>query len=262
MRHLKTQNYLSLFLITLFLTLACSDSGTNIEDEVAPDIPNLSMGLPEFGFFKAKVNSELAKVTGDNFDVAATLTASVEAIMTGLSTLPESFTTSAQGVDASFSNGIWTWSYTYGGGGSSVTVQLTAEVKVVQTNWAMYISASSEELSFDNYKFMDGHVKNTSNAGEWNFYSFEEESTTPVMSYSWEIVNETNATFTVTFGDASFSGLTYVKATPDNTITLTDEGSSTTVIYWNSTTSAGYYEISNQGKVCWDENGDNVDCPS
>lgn len=261
MREYRPGKVLLLCVLTLFVVTACSDTGNDIEQEVAPDIPNLSEGLPDFGFFKTKASKELSKVAGENFDIAAALTASVEAIMTGFSTLPVSFTTTAQGVDASFNNGIWTWSYTYGEGGSSITIRLTAEVQIVQTNWAMYISASSQEATFDDYKFMDGFVKNASNAGEWNFYSYEEESDDPIMSYTWDIVSDTNATFTVTFDESSFSSLTYVKAIPDNTITLTNGDSSNTVIYWNSETGTGYYELSNQGKVCWDENGDNVDCP-
>lgn len=262
MRHLKTQNYLSLFLIILFVNLACSDTGTNVEDELAPEIPDLSQGIPEFDFFKGKVTSSIEQTAGENFVIASSLTSAVEAIMISFSTLPTSFTASADGVEASFNNGIWEWSYTSSGAGASVTVRLTAEVKIVQTNWAMYLSASNGEISFDNYKFIDGFVKNSSNGGEWNFYAFEEESTTPVMSYTWDVESETDAVFTVTFGESSFSSLTYVKDLPDNTLTITDEASSSSIIYWNSTTGTGYVETSGQGQVCWDENGDNVACPS
>lgn len=260
MRHLNISKYLSILCITLFTLAACSDSGTDVTNEIAPDIPDLTQGQPEFDFFKGKVNSELAKAAGTNFDFAATLTASVEAIMTSFSTLPVSFTASAEGIDASFEDGIWTWNYTYGQAGASITIRLTAEIKIAQTNWAMYISATNGEESFDNYKFMDGFVKNTSNAGEWNFYSFEEESSTEVMKYTWDIESETNATFTITFEDTSFEGLTYVKATPDNTITLIDANASNTVIYWNSETGTGYYQVSDVASVCWDESGNNIAC--
>lgn len=262
MKHLKPKSYLSLFLVILFVSLACSDSGTSVEDELAPEIPDLSQGIPEFDFFKGKVASEIEKATGENFVVASSLTAAVEAIMIGFSALPTSFTASAEGVDASFNNGLWEWSYTSAGAGASVTIRLTAEVKVLQTDWAMYLSASSAEISFDNYKFIDGFVKNTSNGGEWNFYEFEGESTSPVMSYTWDIENETDATFTVTFGESSFSSLTYVKDLPDNTLTITDDDSAESIIYWNSDTSTGYFQNSQQGQVCWDENGDNVACPT
>ncbi|GAB5407687.1 MAG: hypothetical protein BalsKO_00520 [Balneolaceae bacterium] len=246
----------------LLVSLACSDSGTNVEGELAPEIPNLSEGIPEFDFFKGKVKSSIEQATEENFVIASSLTAAVEAIMVGFSTLPTSFTASAEGVSASFNNGVWEWSYTSAGAGASVTIRLTAEVKVAQTDWAMYLSASNGEISFDNYKFIDGLVKNTSNGGEWNFYEFEEESSIPVMSYTWDIESETDATFTVTFGESSFSSLTYIKDLPDNTLTITDEASSSSVIYWNSDTGTGYVETSGQDQICWDANGDNVACPS
>ncbi len=259
MRNLKLKNYAAFFLALIIVFSACSDSGTGV-DEVAPEIPNLEEGIPEFGFFKSKVKDHAEILAGENFIIAATLTSSIEAIMTGFSSLPTSFTASAEGVDASLENGVWVWSYTSSGAGASVTIRLTAEVKTEQTDWAMYLSATSSELSFDDYKFIDGFVKNTSNEGQWNFYNFDAQSSSPVMSYNWDIESDTDATFTITFGESSFSGLEYVKDLPDNTLTITDENSATSVIYWDSNTGTGYFQNSTQGQVCWDENGDNVSC--
>ncbi len=260
MKYLISKNYLFLLLVVSFFITSCSDSGTGVEGELAPEIPNLEDGIPEFDYFKAKVLNKIESQTGENFMIAASLTAAVEAIMTGFSSLPTTFTASAEGVNAELENGVWTWSYTSAGAGASVTIRLTAEVKVAQTDWAMYLSASNGELSFDNYKFIDGFVKNTSNGGQWNFYDFGGEQSTPVMSYTWDIESESEATFEITFGESSFSGFTYEKNLPDNTLTISDDNSSTSTIYWNTDSGTGYYLNSDQEQVCWDENGDNVSC--
>ncbi len=260
MRYLKLKNYAFLSLTALFVLTACSDSGTGVEGELAPEIPNLEEGLPEFEYFKSKVKNKAETLNGENFIIAATLTSSIEAIMTGFSSLPSGFTASAEGVDATLENGVWTWNYTSSGAGASVTIRLTAEVKAEQTDWAMYLSATSSELSFDDYKFIDGFVKNTSNGGQWNFYDFEAQSGSAVMSYTWDIESDTDATFSITFGESSFSGLDYVKDLPDNTLTITSDNSESSVIYWNSDTGTGYYQNAEQVQLCWDESGNNVAC--
>lgn len=261
MREKITRKGILLFSITLFLIAGCKDAGTSIE-EIAPEIPDLSQAQISIDYFKGKVAPQTEALAGENFNVAANLATSLEDLSISFSTLPESFIGIAENVDATFDNGVWTWQYTSSGGGNSVTIRLTAEVKVLQTNWAMYISTTSEELTFDNYKFFDGFIKNTSNAGQWNFYSYYEASTEPVMTYDWEIEDESNATFTLSFGESSFSSMSYVKVSPDNTLTLTDSDSDSTTIYWNSTTGTGYIEFSDLDPICWDGSGNNVACPN
>lgn len=259
MRVLRNFNYFAVLLLTVFIFYSCKDTNDAIK-EVAPEIPDLSEAKLSFDFFKAKVNSSLTSSTGENFNIAANLTNSMEGLTTGFSSLPESFMVIAENIDATNDGAIWTWSYTGDSSEGSVTIRLTAEVKLLQTNWAMYISSSSQEVTFDNYKIFDGFIKNTSNEGQWSFYSYFDQSSSPAMTYEWDIENENNGTFSLTFSEASYAGLYYVKASPENTLTLTDREAENTVIYWNETTGMGYIDFTNLETVCWDGAGNNVAC--
>ena len=259
MRVLQNFKYLTVLLLVVFTFTNCKDANDAIK-EVAPEIPDLSEAQLSFDFFKAKVNPSTTSSTGENFNIAASLTSSMEGLTTGFSSLPESFMVIAENVDASFDGVMWTWSYTGTGAEGSVTIRLTAEVKVLQTNWAMYISSSSQGVTFDNYKIFDGFIKNTTNEGQWNFYSYFDQSSSPAMTYDWDIENESNGTFSLTFSEASFAGLYYVKASPDNTLTLTDRSAENTVIYWNETTGMGYIDFTDLETVCWDGAGNNIAC--
>ncbi|MEO1021986.1 MAG: hypothetical protein AAFW89_05530 [Bacteroidota bacterium] len=253
--------YLSLCTLIILLSLGCSDSSTdNGTDEVAPSIPDVTANQPSFEFFRSKVVADLNKTTSENYQLAAILTAAVEALMTGFSTLPASFMEIAEGEEATFNSGRWRWEYTSAGGGASVSVVLTATVSIQETQWAMFISAVSPEVTFDDYRFMDGTIQNNENEGEWNFYSFEEESTTPAFTYTWDITSESLAQFTITFGDSDFSTIQYFLNGPDNTLFITSDSQQQSMIYWNSDTGAGYIR-EGDNQICWDATQSNITCP-
>ncbi len=250
-------NYKRSFLIILSVAFIFAGAcGGNSTEDMPPSIPDLSQARPSFEFFKGKV---IGSAPDDNYQLARSLTVAMEAVITGFSSLPDGFLSSAENENASFNNGVWTWEYSASGGGESISIRLTAEETNSQVNWAMYLSLSTPEISFENYKFLDGNVKDDGNEGEWNFYPFQQESTNPVMTYDWDIASETEATFTITFSDASFSSIEYAKNSPDNTLTITD-ANHTTVIYWNETTGEGYYDVTGGNRVCWDSNSQNVAC--
>ncbi|MEP1152445.1 MAG: hypothetical protein JXR20_11945 [Balneola sp.] len=245
---------LILLLTSILIVSACSDDSPSGEP---PSIPDLSSVRPSFDFFNQ--NNKAAKVAGENFQLAQSLTFTMESLITGFSSLPESFIQSAQNEDAELIDDVWTWDYSASGQGSSISIKLTAEETNSQVNWAMYLSVNTQEQSFENYKFFDGHVKNEGKEGEWNFYSFEEESTSAVMTYDWLITSETEASFNITFDDASFSTMSYNKNTPDNTLTINGDNE-TTVIFWNSSTGTGYFDTSGEDRVCWDSSSNNTPC--
>lgn len=247
--------------MALVLMSACGDSSTNsgLEDE-APVIPSITSTQISFDYFKGKIAPELQQTSNSSYQVASTLTLVIESLMAGFTTLPASFMDVANNENATFSNNMWTWEYTSSGAGASVSIVLTAEEKPLKTEWEMLISAETPDATFNNYKFLDGYVSKTNNSGEWNFYEFESQSTSPVLTYTWEIVSTDEVNFQITFGDFDYSTMSYVRLTPDNTIVLSDGASDETTIYWNSETGTGYYEQTGEERTCWDEKKADTSC--
>jgi hypothetical protein len=244
---------LTLSVIALVLLSACGDSSTGSgSDDDSPTIPNLAATQLSFDYFKGKVAPELQQSTSGGYQLASTLTLVVESIMTGFTSLPASFMDLGNNQNASLSGDTWTWEYTSSGGGASVSIILTAVERSSTTDWDMLISASSPDISFNNYKFVDGSVSNSDNSGVWNFYDFEEQSNSPVLTYTWDIVSDNEMDFLITFGDFDYSTMSYVRLSPDNTIQLSDGANGSTSIYWNSDTGTGYYEQSGEQRYCWD----------
>lgn len=246
---------ITLLLTSILILSACSDDSPSGEP---PSIPDLSSVRPTFDFFDQN-NKVATSVAGESFQLAKTLSYTMNAVITSYSSLPESFIESAQNEDAELIDGVWTWDYSANGYGSSVSVKFTAEETNSQVNWAMYLSIDNAEQSFENYKFFDGYVKDDGNKGEWSFYPFEEESNNPVMTYDWLITSDSEASFNITFTQDSFSVLSYEKNTPNNTLTISG-GNETTVVFWNSSTGTGYYDVSNQDRLCWDSSSNDTPC--
>ena len=260
MRKLNLQSIFILFITSVVLFTACSDdNSTNIGEP--PALPDLSTAVPDLEYFQTS-NKLVQKSNGENFLLAKSLTYSMQSLIVGFSSVPESFMSTAQNEEASFANGVWLWDYTASYANTSISIELTAEETNSQIDWAMYLSLNSPEISFDNYKYFDGSTQNNGKTGEWSFYPFYEESTTPVMTYDWNIESDDEASFTITFdqdSESSSSTFGYVKSSPNNTITISSGGTSTT-IYWNDSTQEGYYQPSGETRVCWDANSNNTPC--
>ena len=244
---------LKISIIALVLISACGDSSTSSgSEEDSPTIPSISSTQLSFDYFKGKVMPELQQSSNSSYQLASTLTLVIESLMVGFTSLPSSFMDLANNENATLNGNTWTWEYTSSGAGASVSIVLNAEVRASTTEWEMLISAETPDAIFSNYKFLDGSVSNTDNSGEWNFYEFDGQSTAPVLTYTWEIVSDDEMDFLITFGDFDYSTMSYERASPDNTIQLSDGASDQTTIYWNTDTGTGYYEQSGEGRICWD----------
>jgi hypothetical protein len=79
------------------------------------------------------------------------------------------------------------------------------------------------------------------------------------MTYDWNIESADVASFNFTFDSNNASSLSYVKNSPDNTLTVNGD-TDTTVIYWNSSSGTGYYDTTGQDRVCWDSSSNNTPC--
>jgi hypothetical protein len=236
---------------------SCSDDSPSGEP---PSIPNLSETRPTFDYFDQ--NAKVALQTGENFQLASSLASSMEIIMTSFSSVPESFLGLVSEDDPSFDNGVWTWERSESSiQGESFSVRLEAEQTNTRVNWVMFISADTQEQTFDNYKVFDGFVLTEGNEGEWNIYAFEENANVsgPIMTYDWTIESESVASFNFTFNDSDVSSLGFTKNSPDNTITIVNSNGST-MIYWNSTDGSGYIDQAGEDRVCWDSSSNNTPC--
>ncbi len=254
------KKFIKLFPLMIVLALAgmsCSDDAPSAGEP--PSIPDLTAVQPSFDYFQA--NKVARKAMGENFEMARALTEAVELLMISFSSLPEGFLNTAESVEPTFSDGVWTWTYSDSGQGTSVEIRLTAEETNTRINWEMFLTVSSPEFNLDNHKFIDGYIVKESEEGEWNIYDFYGESMSPVMTFSWNITSEDVAEFSVSFNDASFSQIQYTRNTPDNTLTITED-QGTTVIYWNTDNGTGYIEYTGQDRICWDAAGNNVACTS
>lgn len=256
MRKIINLKFILLLLSSVVIVSACSDDTPSGEP---PSIPDLSEVRPSFEFFQQN-NKAAASAMGENFQIASSLAQSMEFLMTTFSSLPESFLGLATEEDPDFNDGVWTWEYTQSAQGESVTIRLEAEQTNTRTNWAMFISANTQEQSFDNYKLFDGFVLNDNNEGEWNIYAFEDSNNSlPVMTYDWVIESDDVASFNFTFDSSSASSLSYVKNSPDNTLTINSD-TEITVIFWNSSTGTGYFDTTGEDRICWDSNSNNTPC--
>lgn len=255
MRKLNIYRYAILAFSSILLLSACSDNEPSLDP---PEIPDLSEVRPSFDYFNS--TSKVKEVMGENYQLASSLAQSMEALMTTFSSLPESFLNLANQEDPDFDNGVWIWEKTQSSQGESFTIRLEAEQTNTRVNWAMYISADTQEQNFDNLKLFDGFVLNDSNEGEWSIYAFEEgNNSQAVMTYDWNIEGPDVASFNFTFDSNNASSLSYMKNSPDNTITVNGD-TDTTVIYWNSSTDTGYYDTTGQDRVCWDSSSNNTPC--
>ena len=255
MRKLNIYRYAILAFSSVLLLSACSDNKPTLDP---PEIPDLSEARPSFDYFNS--SAKVKEVMGDNYKLASSLAQSMEMLMTTFSSLPESFLDLANQEDPDFDNGVWTWEKTQSNQSESFTIRLEAERTNTRVNWAMYISANTQELIFDNLKLFDGFVLNDSNEGEWSIYAFQEgNNSQSVMTYDWIIESNDVALFNFTFDSNNASSLSYVKNSPDNTITVNGDNQ-VTIIYWNSSDGTGYYDTTNQDRVCWDSSSNNTPC--
>ncbi len=254
--------FLKITIIALMLVTACKDSSTNSgSGDDAPSIPDVTATQPSFEYFKGKVINELQKTSNGTYQLSAALTFTIESLMTGFSTLPASFMETADGESATLNNGVWRWEYTSAGAGASVSVILTAQDVGASTNWEMLISASSQEYTFNNYKFMDGFVSNTDNSGEWNFYSFDDQSNSPVLTYTWDIESDEVNEFQITIGSSDFTTMRKVGVAPkENYLILTDDTGDETTIFWETENGTGYYEQTGEERICWDASKIDTPC--
>jgi hypothetical protein len=222
-------------------------------------IPVLSEVRPSFDFFDQN-NKASSSAVEQNFLTASYLATSMEQLMTTFSILPESFLSLVEDDNPEFNNGVWTWENSQSQGAESFSIRLEAEETNSRVNWAMYISANTEEANYNNLKLFDGFILTDSNEGEWSIYSEDDNSNSEVaMTFDWIVESDDMASFNFTFSDAENTSFSFVKNTPDNTLNV-NSGNEVVTVYWNSTTETGYYDITGGERLCWDSSGNNTPC--
>jgi len=246
------------FLVGLMVGLmACGDStgpdGPDVGE--APAIPSLENAQPDVSYFQT-TNQENTATTASSvaFSSAQSMVMGFS-MLSSMSQIYQPFFQDAQGVEATFNNGVWEWSYTATHMGTEATIRLTAEEESNGIFWDMFLTVDSPEISFEDYNMISGFVNNNGNEGFWNLNTiFNDTGSEQLLLESvWEVISDDESTLDMTIyneqGEADGT-VTYSKNVPVHEMVI----NSSTVIYWNTEDEIGY--ISDDGeKMCWEGRG-------
>lgn len=246
--------------------ISCSNKSTGPDPEEAPTIPQLQSeaARPDVSFFQDNQPKEFTGVANaetNNF-YSAKIVAST--LIVNHIQFYSSFIEAARNEEPSYDNGTWEWSYSYSYEGMSVDMRLTAQDTGGQTDWALYWTLESEEVSFEDYRVLEGTVNNDGTEGSWTFNTLAPGSNEeiPAISYTYQITSDTEKTVTAEYFDESgvvIGTMNYEEDQPDYLLTITNSGSDDVMIYWNTETNEGYFQEGSEQR-CWDSNFQDVPC--
>jgi hypothetical protein len=259
----------------LILTLAagltaCSDSGSSaVEEDQEPALVELTANArPDISFFEENNPSSTTQKGAANADVN-NYNAAKAAATGGTAILSyTSFFNLAAGIDADFEDDQWVWEYSGSQDGRSGSIRTTARPQDTGFSWETFISYQDEEgNSIDNVKVMDGSTRNSGNQGNWSFYNaFTEDAdnSSPILSSSWTVVNETERSTELEIFDeegTSVGTVNYEQDGAENTMTLDFGGDNDTAeVFWNTDTNEGYVKQGDDEATCWGNDFQDVSC--
>ncbi|WP_340102693.1 hypothetical protein [Rhodohalobacter sp. 8-1] len=249
--YFKSSSYLSLIL--LFVLAGCGDdSSTNTGQTDPPDVPEAIPAEINKSVFENNnpVGEEFAL-----FNEAAILAQTASAQINGGTALGQSYLEFTRSRDADFQDGTWTWSFSSNENGVDVSVRTTAEQLQDGFQWNIFISGTFNGESVAEFQFLSGFISENGNSGNWRYFS-PNSSDQPILEYQWDVISETESSFTSIFRDTDGSinqQIEYVRNGADNTLEYTGFSSNDLVLYWNSETKAGYIDREGEDRRCWDE---------
>ena len=255
------QSFLAIAIITFTFT-ACGDNSTGTTEEEAPELPNLEYSQPDVSYFE---NTNVSTKSVSNNFLAAKSTVLSFSSLSSIGMLYGNILETAPEGEASFSDGVWEWTYSYSFQGASSEMRITAEESGSSISWAVYLSYSDGEVTIENYKLMEGTTQNDGLTGNWTFNSFETESSTPVpfLTSSWVTDGESESEITIEIlGDGSNGGIaiSFDKADAEFLMLVNSQsaGDDDTEIGWNIDTNLGYIQQGTEEPLCWDSSNNTV----
>ncbi|MTI88364.1 MAG: hypothetical protein FH748_10380 [Balneolaceae bacterium] len=263
------KNYYSVmkfFVVVMALslvTVSCGDDPASGEDQDPPEIPSFEQIAPNLSYFD---NNPGKMATTDNFYEAKGYAFGL-ASATMTTQLYQGFFTSAEQSEATFSNGQWVWEYTYSYEGASVSIKLTAQENNSEVSWAMYWSYNDGQgNSFEDYKMIEGKNALDGSSGSWTFNSLNPDTQTEekFLVTTWVKTSETEIEITTDFyTDDGIQQYVYTQNGAEHTITYdAADASNDIIIYWNTDTQSGYYQVGSDSsnRLCWNSNFQDTSC--
>jgi len=254
-------SFLAIAIITFTFT-ACGDNSTGTTEEEPPALPNLEYSQPDVSYFE-NTNAPMKSVS-NNF-LAAKNTVLSFSSLSSIGQLYGNILETAPEGEASFSDGVWEWTYSYSFEGASSEMRITAEESGNSISWAVYLSYSDGQVTIENYKLMEGTTQNDGLTGNWTFNSFETDSSTPVpfLTSNWVTDGESESEITIEIlGEGSNGGVTisFDKAGAEFLMLVNSEsaGGENIEIGWNTDTNLGYIQQGSEGPLCWDSSNNTV----
>lgn len=136
--------------------------------------------------------------------------------------------------------------------GIDAAITVTAMQAGEQVNWQVIYDGELEEQSLDNFLFLDGFTSNDQSTGEWNGYDPANPGS-PAYTYTWDIESEDNYELNIDIFQqgAAVGSVNYVRSGVENDMTLTAEGQTNAVLYWNEDTNSGWIEPEGGERMCY-----------
>lgn len=260
-----TYKILVLAFLSFWLILglnACSDDSTGAGDEESCNISLPSEFAPatiDVAYFNSQTEPDPQEPQFSTyFQVQQLATTASSAIFANpVFTLAPSLITFAQltGNSPEFENGACVWTISPPPA-QTQGLDLTITVRGTSTNngvnWEIiYDGELTDGGSVQDYKILTGSTATNGATGEWNYYT-PENSSSPALTYSWDIENEEvyDVSVNTSSDDIQFVNIGYAKNNVQNTLTFETEDGTTTA-YWDEDLDSGWIEMPEQQRQCY-----------
>lgn len=227
----------------------------------APEIPEATPVEVDNSLFQ---NNNPTGEEYQPFNEAGALALSANSNLMGATSMGNIFLGFTQNQQAEFENGLWVWTFSYSDQNESITIRTTAEEMPNGVEWNVYLSGNFEdEESLDNFRYLHGFVSHDGNTGSWQ-YTYPDETGEFSTEYEWEIVTETQFSFSTVINIPDEDGVfrsDYNRNGDENLLEYTGfEAEQDVTVFWNNSTGIGYIERPGQPRQCWDETFVQVEC--
>lgn len=235
------------------------DNGVGPEGEEPPTIPEVQNAQPDLSYF----NGATAP-SGDTAFVQAQGQIGSARLLLSMGQVYSGYLQTAQSENANYEDGTWRWNYSDSYNGMSMNIEVTAQKKDNATDWAMFWTFDDGAgNSVENYRIIEGQVRNDGSEGEWTFNTLTENNEeTPAYTSNWSIISETQQTITLDVYEqgSSVATILYEKNDPEFTMTYDFQGEQENIVlFWNTTSGRGYMSQGGE-RQCWGENFQDVPC--
>lgn len=255
------------FVLVIGLTaclMACGDSTSSDGPDIgeAPSIPSLENAQPDVSYFETTNKESINTASSVAFSTAQ-VTVMGLSMLSYMSQFYQPFFQSAQGVEPTFSDGIWEWDFTATHMGTQATIRLTAEEDSNGYFWDMFLTVDSPDMSFEDYNMISGFINNDGSEGYWNLNTIFNDTGTEqlLLETVWDVVSDDESSLDITFyneqGEPDGT-VNYDKVVPVHEMVM----DANTAVYWDTEDEIGYFSEDGE-KLCWQGRGStasDVDC--